>query len=363
MIRYIKGADKLMGPIFGAGVEYRRAIPVSFGSYTQCSDFWQNAPVTRTQRPFVKAIKVVDKKPELVEVPRPSGEGVTIRVLSSSICGSDIHMMELGVFGDNIIGHEFAGITPDGRAVAVEPLGGCGHCLFCEEGHLIHCEQGYSLMGVYQDGGMADFVNVPAERLLELPTGLDITTASLVEPIAVAAHSVDRARVREGDRVLIVGAGPIGLLVGAVLRSRGLRYDIVARYDHQKAAAAKLGADLSPDGHYDVVMDAIGTTASLRESAQFVKPRGRIGLVGVFWDTVGLEAEFCSKEAELIPSAGYNCRSPGRSFEEAGTILYRDREIAPALISHRFPLDGAKEAFAIAADRAAGAIKVVFDHD
>jgi threonine dehydrogenase-like Zn-dependent dehydrogenase len=282
-------------------------------------------------------------------------------VVSSSICGSDIHMMALDVFGDHIIGHEFAGVTEDGRAVAIEPITGCGQCAACDEGHRVHCEAGLFVMGVLGDGGMAEYVTVPAANLVELPTGLDIRIASLVEPLAVAVHGLERARVREGDRVLVIGAGPIGLATGAVLRSRGIPYDIVARHDHQKVAAEKLGAGLNPDGHYDVVMDAVGSSASLLQSAQMTKPMGRIGLVGVSWGTVDLEPEFCAKEAELIPSLGYNCKSPGRNFEEAGTILHGYPDISEALVTHRFPLDGVTEAFATAADRAAGAIKVVFD--
>jgi threonine dehydrogenase-like Zn-dependent dehydrogenase len=309
----------------------------------------------------MQAIKVIDKKPVLVDVPQPKGDGVKVKVVSSSICGSDIHMMAMDVFGDNIIGHEFAGVTSDGRAVAIEPLGGCGQCGFCDEGHPIHCEAGFSLMGVMADGGMAEYVNVPADKLIVLPSGLDIGIASLVEPLAVAVHGVDRARVREGDRVLIIGAGPIGLAVGAVLRARGIPYDIVARYDHQKAAAEILGASLNPEGHYDVVMDAVGSAASLHQSVQLIKPFGRIGLVGMFWEPVALEPEFCTKEPELIPAAGYKCKSSTRSFEEARTILHRHPDISQALISHRFPLDGVTEAFATAADRSAGAIKVVFD--
>lgn len=155
----------------------------------------------------MKAIKVIDRKPELVDVPEPRGDDVRVKVVSSSICGSDLHMMEMDFFGDTIIGHEFAGITPDGRAVAIEPLTGCGHCGFCGEGHTIHCEHGFSLMGVLADGGMAEYVEVPAASLVELPSGIDIRNASLIEPLAVAVHGVDRARIREGDRVLVIGAG------------------------------------------------------------------------------------------------------------------------------------------------------------
>ncbi len=309
----------------------------------------------------MKAIKAIQQKPVLVDTPEPSGDGVKVKVISSSICGSDIHMMAMDMLGEHIIGHEFAGLTPDGKAVAIEPLAGCGHCGFCDEGHAIHCESGFSLMGVLGDGGMAEYVNVPASQLVELPSGLDIGVASLVEPLAVAVHGVDRARVREGDRVLIIGAGPIGLAVGAVLHSRGIAYDISARYDHQKNAADILGGNLFPSGHYDVVMDAVGSSVSLSDSAKWIKPMGRIGLVGIFWEAVALENVFCGKEAELIPSAGYHCKSSDRSFNEARSILHQQPDIAKTLITHRFPLDGVDEAFATAADRASGAIKVVFD--
>lgn len=311
----------------------------------------------------MKAIKVIDRKPELVEVPEPRGEGVRVKVVSSSICGSDIHMMGLGAFGDHVIGHEFAGITPDGRAVAIEPIGGCGQCGFCDEGHLVHCEAGFSLLGVFQDGGMAEYVNVPATSLVQLPSGLDVRTASLVEPLAVAVHGLNRARVREGDRVLVIGAGPIGLAVGAVLRARAMHYDIMARHEHQKIAAEALGAGLTPNGQYDVVMDAVGNSVSLQQSLQWIKPLGRIGLVGVFWDAVGLDVQFGAKEPELIPSSGYHCKSPTRSFDEAARVLHAYPDIGGVLVTHRFPLDGVAEAFAAAADRAAGTIKVVFDID
>ena len=112
----------------------------------------------------MKAIKVIDKKPALVDVPKPSGDGVKVKVVSSSICGSDIHMMAMDVFGDHIIGHEFAGVTESGQAVAIEPLGGCGQCGFCDEGHPIHCEAGFSLMGVSADGSLWRFNQSSAAR-------------------------------------------------------------------------------------------------------------------------------------------------------------------------------------------------------
>lgn len=309
----------------------------------------------------MKAIMVVDKQPVLVDVPEPKGDGVKIKVVSSSICGSDIHLMAQGALGNHIIGHEFAGITPDGKAVAVEPIAGCGQCINCDSGLRLHCDAGLYLMGVRGDGGMAEYVNVPARCLVELPTGLDISVACLVEPMAVAVHGLDRARVRENDRVLIVGAGPIGLAAGAVLRSRQIKYDIAARHEHQKVAAESLGAGLAPRGEYDVVIDAVGTTQSLRQATQHAKPMGRIGLLGASWDGITIEMPFCSKELELIPSMGYRFDRPQRSFDEAALILLHDEAAAKALVTHRYPLEGVEEAFAAAGNRAGGAIKVAFD--
>jgi threonine dehydrogenase-like Zn-dependent dehydrogenase len=88
---------------------------------------------------------------------------------------------------------------------------------------------------------------------------------------------------------------------------------------------------------------------------------GRIGMVGMFWEPTEIEPGFWRKEAELLPAVGYYCKSPRRSFEEARNLLHRCPEIAQALITHRYPLEGFKEAFETASNRAAGAIKVVFE--
>ena len=309
----------------------------------------------------MKAIRVEEKRARLVEVPAPTGEGVKIKVHASSICGSDLHMMRSGLLEGQLIGHEFAGTTPDGTAVAVEPLLGCGRCWACEEGNRSHCVQGIRLMGLFDAGGMAEYVLAPAENLVELPTGLDLSIASLVEPLAVALRGLDRARVSAADKVLVIGAGPIGLAAVAGLQGRGIACDIGARHPQQKEAAQKLGAGLDPDGVYDVVVDAVGTPDSLSQAVSMVKPMGRIGMVGSFWDPVELDSSFCLKEAELVSASGYNCKAPQRNFEEAGRMLHASPAIAEALVTHRFPLDAVDEAFAAAADRAAGTIKVVFD--
>ncbi len=309
----------------------------------------------------MKAIKVIDQKPVLADAPTPVGDGVRVRVVSSSICGSDLSLMAMGAFGDHIIGHEFAGITDNGTAVAIEPITGCQSCAYCVAGHRVHCESGIYLMGVLGDGGMAEFVQAPEHCLVELPTGLEVRIACLAEPLSVAIHGLDRARVRDGDRVLIIGAGPIGLATVAALQHRGIACDIAAKYEHQKVAAERFGAGLAPTGTYDVVIDAVGNSASMAQSVEATKPRGRIGLVGVSWDTIGIEMAYSRKEIELIPSMGYSFKAPNRTFEEAGQLLLANPDVADLMVTHRFPLEGVSEAFAQAKDRSGGAIKVAFD--
>jgi threonine dehydrogenase-like Zn-dependent dehydrogenase len=307
-------------------------------------------------------VRIEDGKPRLVNIDRPQGDGVLVKVGSVSICGSDLHMIEQGWVEGAILGHEFAGTTPDGRAVAVEPFFGCGGCSLCDEGYNALCAHSTFIGGAVA-GGMAEYVEVPESTLVPLPAGLPLEIASLVEPLAVAFHGLNQARVSEADRVLVVGAGAIGLAVAAALKSRGIACDIAARYPAQRAVAETLGANTEPGEDYDVAIDAVGNTSSVADCVQRVKPRGRIGMVGCFWGPTEVPMTFCAKEQEMIASFTYKCRRPGRTFEEAVAALAADPSIADTLVTHRYPLEAAGEAFATAADRSSGAIKVVFDVD
>ena len=309
----------------------------------------------------MKAIRISAGKPELIDTAKPKGNDVLVRVASSSICGSDLHLINLGWAEGSIMGHEFAGYTPDGTAVAVEPVVGCHHCDYCDEGRYPLCLHGATYLGIDHPGGMAEYVAVPEHLVYALPSGLDISSACLVEPLAVAVHGLNQARVTPSDRVLILGAGAIGLATAAVLQARGMTFDIKARHQAQQAAARALGGNTDTVDGYDVVIDAVGNSSSVAEAIAHVKPRGRIGMVGSFWQPVEVDISFCAKEIEMISAAGYKCVSPGRTFEEAAKLLHANPHIADTLISHRFPLDGAVDAFNTAADRASGAIKVCFD--
>lgn len=310
-----------------------------------------------------KAIRIVDKTPELVDLPRITdvpADHVRVKIVSSSICGSDLHMIDMGIVEGLVLGHEFAGITPDGTAVAVEPVLSCGACSPCDDGLRLMCPD-HALLGVRVDGGMATEAVVPTSTLVELPSGIDIATASLVEPLAVATHAVRRGELAANERVLVIGAGPIGLATAAVLNGMGFSCDITARHPHQQEAATKLGASLDISDGYDVVIDAAGTTDSIRQAVQLLRTRGRLVMVATFWEAVSVDLGILMKEVDLYSSMGYGGAVPDRDFDAAARTLAANPAIADALITHRFPLDGATEAFATARDRAAGAIKVVFD--
>lgn len=322
----------------------------------------------------MKAIRVVDSQPHLVDVgdPTPSealanaGELVEVTVVSSSICGSDLHMLPAGYIEGRIPGHEFAGRTADGTPVAIEPLFGCGTCGECMSDSPKSCFVAQTLIGVTIDGGMAEKVLVPASTLVPLDAGIDLTTASLIEPLTVAEHGLNRAAVESTERVCVIGAGPIGLAAAAMLRARGVDCAVAARHPHQQVAAERLGATVVTDdearlGGYDVVVDAVGTTESIRQAVASLRPRGRIAMVGTQWEPASFDVGLAMREVTIIPSMMYGYHQGTREMDTAARVLCDTPDIADAMISHRFPLDAVDEAFAAAAARAAGAIKVVFD--
>ena len=310
----------------------------------------------------MRAVRVQDKKPVVVDVDRPMGEGVRVRIAAAGICGSDLHLMA-GFPLRATLGHEFAGWLDDGTPVAVEPIDPCGECSQCLGGDYQRCVRGPSMgYGIGRDGGMAEEVLVPAGSIVRLPSGLDVADASLVEPLAVAVHGARRGRVTATDRVAVVGGGTIGLCAVAVLRSTGARVDLVARHDHQRAVGERLGATTDVADGYAIVVDAVGTSESLEQSIGLARPGGRVVLLGTFWGSATINGLLlCMKEVELVPSMEYNRVGPSRDVDVAAALLASTPDIARALITHRFPLDAAGEAFAVAADRASGAIKVILE--
>jgi threonine dehydrogenase-like Zn-dependent dehydrogenase len=305
----------------------------------------------------MRAVRVTNEGPSVVEVDEPSGPGVLMDVSSSSICGTDLNFMQLGP-SDYTFGHEFAGFV-DGTPYAVEPTISCGQCEQCQAGFTQRCTGAHANLGIFTDGGLCDRIRVPAQNLVALPDGLTVDDACLVEPAAVAWHGVQRAAVVPGERVVVLGGGSIGLLAAAALRREGHEADIEVRHPHQRAAAERLGAR-EASGTYDVVIEAVGTESGIERCGQLARPGGRVVLLGVFPQTVPVPGvTTLVSELTWIGAMAYGRGADGvREVEQAAALLASDPEIARTLITHRFPLEDAAEAVRVASDRASGVIKV-----
>jgi threonine dehydrogenase-like Zn-dependent dehydrogenase len=208
----------------------------------------------------MKAVVCVPGGCELADVPdpRPAAGQVVVAVDACGLCGSDVHAIAGGRARDGqILGHEFAGHIAElgpgvtrwraGQAVAVSPLGSCGHCRPCQRGLPFRCAAVPNI-GVSAPGAYAEYVAVPHNQLVPLPAGLPVEMGAHAEPLAVALAAVTMAAVRPGDAVLVYGAGPIGLNAVMGLRLAGADLIVVAgRSPGRRAAAAAVGADVVID--------------------------------------------------------------------------------------------------------------------
>ncbi len=309
----------------------------------------------------MKAVRGHEGNPKVVEVDEAPGRGEVITMRAAGICASDLRYLAGGT--EKILGHELAGVRSDGTAVSVEGLFGCGECAYCIEGRNNLCSQATKMaLGIMQDGGMVEQFRVPSEKLVPLPAGLDVASASLVEPASVSWHGVRLGGTSPETNVAIVGGGSIGQLaaVGAQAQGAG-QVALEARYPHQHVIRERLGV-AEPEGLYDIVIEAAGSSTSIVRCVELVKPGGTIVVLGVV--PGALEVPFSlllTKEIRLIASLGY-CGHPGQREQQlAAAMLAARPEIAQSLVTHRFPLEDAPEAFRVAADRGSGAIKVVVD--
>jgi 2-desacetyl-2-hydroxyethyl bacteriochlorophyllide A dehydrogenase len=310
----------------------------------------------------MKAVRAADGGVAVVDVDEPPGTGELLQVMSASICSSDF--MYIGFGTGRILGHELAGVRPDGTAAVIEAIYGCMDCEQCLLGRYNLCPtHPQRALGVTADGGMVERFRVPATSLVPLPPGLDARDACIVEPASVSWHALRLAATGPHTRVAVVGAGALGLLAVAGGRRQGATdIAIDARHPHQAETAERLGARVSPTGLYDVVVDAAGSPASLARSVELVAPRGTVVAVSVHLGKVELDwMTMFHREARVIPSLGY-CREDGRrEMDDAAAMLAEDPEITRALITHRFPLADAVEAFRVARDKTSGAIRVVIE--
>lgn len=278
-------------------------------------------------------------------------------------------------------GHEMSGIVDavgagvsrvrEGDRVAVEPLVRCGECTLCRCGDYHLCAR-LLIPGLTAHGGMATSLVVPAYTLFALPASVDFELGALAEPTAVTVHALRLANVGSGSRVLILGAGTIGLLTAAAARHLGAEHvSITARHEHQRDAALQLGCDevLSPDRACDVggtpgaVIETVGGTASTVEDAVGVVARGgTVVVVGLFEQAPAFNPlAFIMKEVRIVGSMVYNRKAGKADFDVALELLADRGPALRRLVTHVVPLRDAQAGFETAADKTTGAVKVMLD--
>ena len=309
----------------------------------------------------MKAVSYSDGKVFTSNIDFPSGEGILVDVASAGICGSDLHILNSGAHSPHVAGHEIAGITSDGTHVAIEPIISCRKCKSCESGDYHLCKVDFQGIGMSINGGMAEQILVPEECLIKLDKRVAIEDACLVEPLAVALHGFIRTNTTSSHKIAVIGGGTIGMCVIAAAKYIGCEVDLFAKYDHQKEAGSKLGAGIL-EGLYDRVVDCVGTKETLDLSAKSAKPGSWIVLLGIPLEGINLPGlRVIMNEIKVFPSIMYGSTSGIKDFEVAAKLISTSPTIGDTIITHRFPLHEAEEAFNVAQDKSSNCIKVVFD--
>jgi threonine dehydrogenase-like Zn-dependent dehydrogenase len=247
-----------------------------------------------------------------VAVPSVPAGWLPIAVRASGICGSELHGFRSVGFRRPplVMGHEFAGETPDGRRVVVNPLLSCGECDMCRRDQPELCRR-RQLVGVHLGGGFAEIVAVPAEAVHEIPADMSWETAALIEPLANAVHAWQQVEERAVERVAVIGAGAIGQVTLLVAQHRQLgQVTVIDRAVSRLDLAARLGAGVcatEPDGEYDVVVDAVGSAQTRALAVGHVRPGGTSVWLGLAEPEAGFDGNGLVRgEKRVVGSFAYS---------------------------------------------------------
>jgi (R,R)-butanediol dehydrogenase/meso-butanediol dehydrogenase/diacetyl reductase len=328
----------------------------------------------------MRAVKLIDAQLlELVDLPDPQpqpGE-VVVRVRGCGICGSDLSSYKVGLFTDVVPGHELAGVVElagqgvdgwsAGDATVIDPKTPCGVCDDCRAGARHRCAMALTAgIGFARDGGFAELVAAPAHLLHRVPAALGLDDACLVEPLSVAIHGVERADLREGDAVVVIGLGPIGLFTVAALRARRAGTIIgVDPVEDRRRLALDLGATnvLADLGEVrgviapvPAVIECSGRVEVIHAAADLVAPGGRMVMVGVpFGEAKVAPLMWVTREIAIIGSIA----STEADFVSAIEMLATNPDLA-RIVTKRVALADVPAVFEELIAPTAGA-KVVVD--
>jgi 2-desacetyl-2-hydroxyethyl bacteriochlorophyllide A dehydrogenase len=323
---------------------------------------------------------------QLREVPDPSGvlgeREVLVAIKAVGICGTDIHIMRGNMPGANppmILGHEFSGVIAavgskvtrltSGNRVTLDSVTGCGHCELCLQGRAQICPQ-TSEFGMNRDGACQDFLVLPEANAHLIPDCISFEEAAILD--MEVWNAIRKCGVDAGDRVLILGAGPIGLMACQLVRILGaghvtLSDSLAIRLEQAESlglADAYVSEPLSRIANgtnssgfaYDMVMDCAGTSSSTQCALDAVKPAGRVLLYGLHeapMDGVDIN-QIVLKDIVI-----FGAQSDRTHWDEVIGLVAAGKYNLKSLITHRYPIEDATQAYDAVRRREPGLIKAL----
>ncbi len=337
-----------------------------------------------------------DLRVEHVPSPGPPGQGqVLLCVLTTGICGSDLHSFLDARLGDTrvekplILGHEFSAIVEtvgpesldgdfqpleSGARVAVDPAQPCHCCEPCEHGHPNLCSH-IAFCGNYPYGGsFCERMIMPARSCFPVPKSIDDESAALLEPLGVAIHAVDLAKFRVGHSAAIIGMGPIGLLILQLARLAGAdpifttdklpwRLKLAQKWGgipircDQEDAVQRIAKETRGRG-VDVVIEVAWGGESVAQAAEMARSGGRVVLVGIPGDNQLAMKHSTARRKGLTVVLS---RRMKHCYPRAICLAEQGRVDLPSLVSHRFPLQRVVEAFQLNTAYADKVVKVMVE--
>lgn len=339
---------------------------------------------------YLTDLKTISVKAEAI--PPIADDDVLVQMKSVGICGSDISYYNTGRTGvgklvfPHVLGHESAGVIVGkgnavtrfelGDRVVVEPGVPCGKCKHCLSGHYNRCEE-ISFMSTakkmpYSEGAFTGYSVRPSHFVYRLPDTVSFDQGAMIEPLSVAFHSIERSGVKAGQKVAIIGCGPIAGCVLLVLRSLGIgdvtMTDMVpSRLECMDRLGAKRTQDVKDldflqlknltDERYDVVFDTSCNENAINAGIAWLEKGGNMTLIGVLGSSKNLDLQtLFLKEASLVTSFRYVNTYPRCISMIANGLL----DPLP-LVSHHFPLDRIAEAFELACSKKEDTMKIIID--
>lgn len=316
--------------------------------------------------------------------PTPGPDEVLLRVKRVGVCGTDLHIFtgnQPYLAYPRVMGHELSGIVEAapresglraGDAVFVMPYLSCGRCIACRQGKT-NCCVNIQVLGVHRDGAFTEYLCVPS-AFVHKAEGVSLDQAAMVEFLSIGAHAVRRGAVRAGQRVLVVGAGPIGMAAAIFSREQGAevttldtrrdRLDFCQRH-LQVDNTVQIGEDdearlsaLTDGEFFDVVFDATGNARAMERGFKFVAHGGTYVMVSVVRDAITFsDPEFHKRETTLLGSRNATMED----FETVLSAMRAGRVPTDALNTHRMPLARVPDDFASLLDPAQGVVKAIVE--